>query len=620
MAYRSIKRVLGETNLERKCRLLFGICLLLLVAGAFSLVDRVTENLLLDSTRDRANRLISMQLLRLHFEAPQFTRDVNTSVAKDLQSPDVPFEILVLDPALIQDDGTTLKKIKPRIPVQGEERELVESLQQRIQDRLALTAKQNLKSDNPPGSSSSEPSVLEAALPAAIKGEQELFAQRFVGREYHYYEPLNFTANCLQCHSTADEPVAAADQTAHAAAAPRIDHVVKIVMSSSELQDAMNWTRAILISVAIMIVCFSIFALYLIVRYVIVKPLQHLQHVSDDISQGEIGVKAELSTGDEFEELASSFNRMVRHMTDTQNKLQHVNDDLDHKVDELAQVNMRLYEMNQLKSDFLANMSHELRTPLNSIIGFSEVLQGIDSLSDKQKKFATNIRASGHLLLQMINEILDLAKLEAGKMEVHPREFRIETIVQAHCEMVRPLTQEKNIDLRIQCADDLPLIYQDQVKVQQIFNNLLSNAIKFTPEGGRITTTVNTTDHGNLRIILEDTGVGIAEEDREIIFEKFRQGTIVTSGDTLTREFAGTGLGLSIVKELCHLLNGRVTVESNVGKGSIFTVTLPVQYTTDSLSVVEFNKKFADLTRTRSHDSRGDSNYPQNKSEPAAKE
>ena len=171
---------------------------------------------------------------------------------------------------------------------------------------------------------------------------------------------------------------------------------------------------------AILTVFMAMITLYLIVRYVIVKPLKHLRDVSDDMSRGKMEVRAEIHTNDEFEELAHSFNRMLRHLTDTQAELRRVNKDLDGKVDELAQLNMRLYEMNRLKGDFLANMSHELRTPLNSIIGFSEVLQGIESLNDKQKRYAANIQKSGRVLLEMINDILDLAKMEAGKMEVRP--------------------------------------------------------------------------------------------------------------------------------------------------------------------------------------------------------
>ena len=146
--------------------------------------------------------------------------------------------------------------------------------------------------------------------------------------------------------------------------------------------------------------------LYVIVRYVIVKPLTHLRDVSDEISRGATHMRADIHTGDEFEMLAEAFNRMLRSLTAAQDELRDLNTDLDQKVDELAQANMRLHELNRLKSDFLATMSHELRTPLNSIIGFSDVLQSIEGLDEKQRRFVENIQRSGRLLLDMINDIL----------------------------------------------------------------------------------------------------------------------------------------------------------------------------------------------------------------------
>src|SRR5690606_17638074 len=144
---------------------------------------------------------------------------------------------------------------------------------------------------------------------------------------------------------------------------------------------------------------------------------------------------------------------------------------------ELGQANMHLYEANRLKSDFLANMSHELRTPLNSIIGFSEVLQGIESLDDKQRRYAANIRKSGHVLLEMINDILDLAKMEAGKMGLRLVELSLVRLINAQTDMIRTLSEDKNIALSVEAEDSLPLVFQDQNKLGQILTNLLSNAI-----------------------------------------------------------------------------------------------------------------------------------------------
>jgi signal transduction histidine kinase len=362
----------------------------------------------------------------------------------------------------------------------------------------------------------------------------------------------------------------------------------------------LTWNRAVLLSTAIITVFLAMVASYVIVRYVIVKPLRHLREVSDAVSRGNVALRADIHTGDEFEELATAFNRMLRHLVTVQDELRQVNVNLDGKVDELAQVNMRLYEMNTIKSDFLATMSHELRTPLNSILGFSDVLGSIDALSDKQKRYVQNIQKSGRTLLEMINDILDLAKIESGKVEVRLTEFAVEQIVAAQCDMARPLSERKNIDLETQLPTGLPPVRQDQARVQQILNNLLSNAIKFTPEGGRITVSVERDGQDHLLLHVADTGVGIATEDQQTIFEKFRQGrTGAPTGDAMTREYSGSGLGLSIVKELCKLLGGGIAVQSELGRGSTFTVNLPwrleEQPRLDSTLIEEYD----DFTRPR---------------------
>jgi signal transduction histidine kinase len=359
--------------------------------------------------------------------------------------------------------------------------------------------------------------------------------------------------------------------------------VVKVVMPDSATRKAINWNRAILAATAIMTVFLAMLAAYAIVRYVIVKPLEHLRDVADEVRRGNVQARAEIHTADEFEELGVAFNRMLRGLVDSQEDLRKANGSLDEKVDELAQANLHLYEMNRLKSDFLATMSHELRTPLNSIIGFSDVLGSIESLDDRQKRYVQNIRSSGRMLLEMINDILDLAKIEAGKMEVRPGVFRLESIVSAQCDMVRPLAERKRIDLAFDIGPGLDELEQDPAKVQQILANLLSNAVKFTPEGGRIDVRARLAEEaagGGTDVVLDviDTGVGIAEEEQQAIFEKFRQGRVFQTGDdAMTREFSGTGLGLSIVRELCRLLGGDVSVESQLGRGSRFTVRLPLR-------------------------------------------
>jgi signal transduction histidine kinase len=310
---------------------------------------------------------------------------------------------------------------------------------------------------------------------------------------------------------------------------------------------------------------------------VIVKPVLHLREVSDSISRGQLDRRAEIRTGDEFEELSQAFNRMLRHLVTIQEELRQVNGELDSKVDQLAQANLQLYEMNHLKTDFLTTMTHELRTPLNSILGFSDVLAGADNLTERQQRYVKNIQTSGKDLLTLINDILDLAKIEAGKMDLHPVEFAMSDLMERLTSMMRPLAERKNIELIGHCGPALPVLYQDAGKLQQILFNLLSNAVKFTPDGGRVQVSADVADGDAMDLIVEDTGVGIPLEDQDSIFEKFRQGNTTPGSRTnsLTREFAGTGLGLSIVRELTKLLGGEVSLVSELGKGSRFTVRLP---------------------------------------------
>lgn len=587
MSYRSIKRVLGETSIERKCRLLFLASLVLLIAGAFTLVSEVSRSLVVKTTRDKARDLFDMLLLRTHFEKWDTANsdDWVQSVARDFFRADYEYELIA------PDDGSKLGLIVDRLPDDDTEAAIVRELktkfddyvreQQRLaqQDSVRLAAATEASKLTPsmlPSTVSSSPHTARD-LPASKLRDVVFFEQRLPQQnEYQYYAPIVWQKTCFGCHQTLVNTGAISASDSAAAQEQQIPfRVVKLVLPYKSTQDALSQVNAILWTVGIVTVFVAMIALYIIVRYVVVKPLKHLRDVSDDISRGHVETRAEIRTGDEFQELADSFNRMLRHLTETQNNLRQVNGELDAKVDELAQLNMRLYDMNRLKGDFLANMSHELRTPLNSIIGFSEVLQGIDTLNDKQKRYAQNIQKSGRLLLEMINDILDLAKVEAGRMEVRPTEFSIDMIVNAQCDMVRSMSEEKNIDVLVDVTPDLPLVWQDQGKIQQILTNLLSNAIKFTPEGGRIHVTARADSQGRLELQVSDTGVGIAPEDREIIFEKFRQGQIVVGDDGLTRRFSGTGLGLSIVKELCKLLGGEITVASELGKGSTFTVLLP---------------------------------------------
>ena len=243
-------------------------------------------------------------------------------------------------------------------------------------------------------------------------------------------------------------------------------------------------------------------------------------------------------------------------------------------VTELVNAKLEAEEANRAKSEFLANMSHELRTPLNSIIGFAEVMRdGIcGELNEDQAASIIDIHESGKHLLQMINDILDLSKVEAGKMELQLEEFSLDMAIYDVQSIIRDMANKKQLNLQIVVEEDLPDIYADLVKFKQIMYNLLSNAVKFTPEGGSITIDANFNGDEFL-VAVTDTGIGIEPKEQEAIFDEFKQ-----LDSSRSRQFEGTGLGLALTKRLVELHGGRIWVESEgLNKGSKFSFTLPVR-------------------------------------------
>jgi signal transduction histidine kinase len=239
---------------------------------------------------------------------------------------------------------------------------------------------------------------------------------------------------------------------------------------------------------------------------------------------------------------------------------------------EIEEKSREIEAANRHKSEFLANMSHELRTPLNAIIGFSEVLQErmFGELNEKQAEYTDDILSSGRHLLSLINEILDLSKVEAGRMELELATFDLPLAIDNARTFVRERAVKHGINLDVTVDERLGDFVGDERKIKQILLNLLSNAVKFTPEGGRIGISARQSD-GAVEISVSDTGIGIASEDQAKIFEEFRQ----VGGDYAHKK-EGTGLGLTLAKKFVELHGGRIWVESEVGKGSTFTFTLPI--------------------------------------------
>lgn len=244
---------------------------------------------------------------------------------------------------------------------------------------------------------------------------------------------------------------------------------------------------------------------------------------------------------------------------------------VDERTRELTEANIKLKELDRLKAEFLATMSHELRTPLNSIIGFTGmILQGMaGEINEEQKKQLSMVYNSAKHLLSLINDILDLSRIESGKVDVSMSEFKVDEVISEVVRSLDPMVSQKGLRLITEIPDEIPEIWSDRKKFFQILLNLVNNAVKFT-DRGEIKIACKT-DNNNLEVSVSDTGIGIKKENMDLLFEAFRQ----VDGSS-RRRYEGTGLGLYLCKKLLDLLGGRIWVESEYGKGSRFTFTLPL--------------------------------------------
>jgi len=304
----------------------------------------------------------------------------------------------------------------------------------------------------------------------------------------------------------------------------------------------------------------------------ITSPIWQLNKGARILASGNLSYRINLKTGDELEKLALEFNRMAEELKKSYDsldeKIRNATKDLKEAYIEIEDKNRRLEEADKLKSEFLANMSHELRTPLNAIIGFTDLIkEGVyGKVNKNQYDKLDRIHRNANHLLNLINDILDLSKIEAGKMELYPEKFDLSSLIYEIKEEMEPLAKERGLDF-ITETDNID-VYLDYRRLKQIVLNLVSNAIKFTKQGYVKIRTYQ--DEDNFYIEVEDTGIGIKEEKIEHIFEEFRQ----IDGST-TREFGGTGLGLSITKKLTELMKGKIEVKSEIDKGSVFRLIFP---------------------------------------------
>jgi signal transduction histidine kinase len=333
----------------------------------------------------------------------------------------------------------------------------------------------------------------------------------------------------------------------------------------------------------------ALLVFWYITTRLILSPVKELRHTVTRVAAGDLTVRSRINTGDEFEEFADSFNSMLASISLTQDRLREINASLDLKVAQLTEANVDLNEAALLKNDFIASVSHELRTPLNSIIGFAELLQEIAAaqppaesdheltMLEKRGRYLDHIVRAGRALLEMINDLLEMAKIEAGKIDLHVDRASAAALCEGLIALIRPQAERRNIELLLETpsrAEDPLIIETDPRKLEQIVFNFLSNAVKFTPDEGRVILRVErimTAGAPTVRISVIDTGPGIAPEDHERIFDSFSR---VELGHA--RQHKGTGLGLTIAKRLADMIQGEIRVESALGQGAMFSLILPI--------------------------------------------
>ena len=404
----------------------------------------------------------------------------------------------------------------------------------------------------------------------------------------------------------------------------RLEGIVFLSRSSVGAVWQLLHNAAYLFLAGIVVSAAGVGVFHVITHRLILGPVRTLRRTAEAVAQGDKEVRSEIETGDEFEELAVAFNLLLESQRQSERQLRSMNTALDTKLDELAQANISLYEAARVKGEFLAGVSHELRTPLNSIIGFAELLSeiaqaeldaGDDSTKQvKRRRYLDNILNSGRTLLEMIDELLALAKIEAGKVEVREEDVDIAQLCDAIAGLAFPLGTKQGVRIDQEIEEGLPTVRTDPKMLRQILFNFVSNAVKFSAPGvgterqGLVTIRaeqlragVDEPQGSKVRLSVIDTGPGIAAEDQARIFDRFQQ---LDQGHT--RGHAGTGLGLAIAKELANLLQGEIQLVSEPGRGSMFSVIVPLQPDDQRSREIELEAKFRSaLNASEAEDAEG---------------
>ncbi len=358
----------------------------------------------------------------------------------------------------------------------------------------------------------------------------------------------------------------------------RIESLGWVVFVEEPLSEAFAPLKAAIWRTALLLAAFLLLAIAtsLLLARRLVRPIESIQVAATKIGCGRARREDRgHETNDELGALAEEFNRMAAQLQESyaglELKVEERTQELASALAELDEKSHELEAASQHKSAFLANMSHELRTPLNAIIGFSQVLRDgmFGEVNAKQQEYLEDILSSGNHLLSLINDVLDLSKVEAGQIELDVAPFVLQDALESGVVMVRERATRDGVRVTVE-RTDVGLVSGDERRVRQVLFNLLSNAVKFTPEGGHVDVRALQVN-GEVRVSVADTGPGIAAEDLERIFEEFQQ----TDAGLEQRE--GTGLGLALSKQLVELHGGRIWADSEPGAGSTFVFTLPAR-------------------------------------------
>ncbi len=409
--------------------------------------------------------------------------------------------------------------------------------------------------------------------------------ETYNGQEvFRYVTPIYLEESCLDCHG---DPAGELDVTGYPKEGMEVGDLIGVTSIIMPIDIYMagiqeNVTRQV--GYFSFIIVMVILAVYVLITRLITRPLSEVENAVGQIENGNFEVNLEGIKGNgEIKDLAVKFDIMAEQLRALYGnlegqvelrtaQLESANELLEKQRSQLARVNEELQAENQYKSDFLAIMSHELRTPLTSIIAFTEIWQQANvDRSEDETAAVKEVKENGQLLLQMVNNILEMARVEAGRNELSVEPFDMMDLIGLVERSIGFLAEQRNISLTTVVHQDVPIITADWEKIRRIVENLASNAIKFTRKGGSVSIEVSYHEETErLSIAVSDTGIGIKEEDLPLIFERFTQ-----SDKSSYRRYGGSGLGLAVVKELVEMHGGTVEVRSVYKQGSTFTVWIP---------------------------------------------